>query len=270
MTIRKFTLPKKVSPHNLYFKWLHFIPKLFRPSIQSIIFPSNPNRNFDLYISTGNNCTAAFILKILNLRTFSFPFDWLYGVSLTRNLDWILLDFKDFFRYQDLNYETKKIEGKAKHLKVVNSKTGTHFIHDFLTDSYSEFQSIQEKYNRRCLRLLNECKDKKVLLLYVEHNDDNLNYNQSSEVIFKKLLDVHKKLKTKNLTLLILHASKTESNTIESLQTKECSLYLFGSPQVAPRTTRDRHQLALLLKEILQTIEEDTHKSHTPSLFKES
>ena len=117
MIITKRILQKKVSPYNLYYRWFHLIPKPLRPLIQAKIFPQNPSRNFDLYISTGNNCTAAFALKILNLRTFSFPFDWLWGVPLLKNLDWILLEFKNFLEYNDLRYPPR-IENGKKHLQV--------------------------------------------------------------------------------------------------------------------------------------------------------
>lgn len=269
MHIEKHTVQKKIiSIYNLYFRYTHLIPKIIRPWIILKIFPKRPKRNFDLYISLGNNCTAARTLKTLDLRTFSFPFDWLWGVPLVKNLDWILQEFKGFLNYEDLVYALKIEEG-AEHLKVKNHRTGTYFIHDFLTNSHDEFLSIQEKYNRRCFRLLNECKNKNIFFLYVEGNDDKVNYAQSSESLLKKLIEVKNKLKARKVTLTIIHSSKQESNEIETLQTNGCSLYLFGSPQVTPKNTKDRQQLALLLKEVLQTIEEDTNKCSIQSLTKE-
>lgn len=268
MHIEKHTVQKIISSYNLYFRYTHLVPKIIRPWIRSKIFSENPKRNFDFYISLGNNCTAARTLKTLNLRTFSFPFDWLWGVPLIKNLDWILQGFKGFLNYEDLVYPLK-IEAGAEHLKVKNHRTGTYFIHDFLTDSYDEFLSIQEKYNRRCLRLLNECKNKNVFFLYIEHNNDKINYAQSPESILKKLVKAKNKIGARKITLSIIHSSKQESNKIETLQTNGCSLYLFGSQQVTPKNTKDRHQLALLLKEVLQTIEEDTNKCSMPSLSKE-
>lgn len=262
MHIEKHTEHKVISPYTLFFRYNHFVPKIIRPWIRSKAFPRNPKRNFDLYISLGNNCTAARTLKILNLRTFSFPFDWLWGVPLVKNLDWILHGFKDFLNYEDLTY-APQIEEGAKHLNVKNSRTGTYFVHDFLTNSYDDFLSIQEKYNRRCLRLLNECKNKKNFFLYIEHHNDKINYTQSLEPILLKLIDVKSKLEANEVTLSIIYSSKNASNKIETLQTQGCFLHLYGSPQVTPKDSKDRHQLALLLKEILQSVEKDTNECST-------
>lgn len=256
MTFKQYNLQKKYSRYNIYIKHRHFVPKILRSLIESpIVSPKNKKSwGFDLYISLGNNCLPAIALRILNLRTSSFPFDWLCGVPLERNLDWILKDFRDF-----LNYSPEKVLEGDIHLRVENIATGTFFIHDFLTNSLTEFQSIKEKYKRRSDRLLFSCKNKKLLFLYIESNPDKINYLTEDKKILQKLDQVKEKLKAKDVRLILLHHSKEETGKIKVLQSENSTLYLFSSPKAKQMSSeKEKLGLALLLNEILQTIKADT------------
>lgn len=168
--MKTYSLQKHSNYSNLYFKYQRFIPKIFRSHIESSILTfssAGEIKPFDLCISLGNYCLPAMTLDILNLRKYSFPFDWLSSVDLDKNLDWIINDFDGFLSYPDLVFP-KEINCKDEHIRVQNIKTGISFVHDFTEDSLSEFHSITEKYKRRCNRLLQSCANKRVLFLYVE------------------------------------------------------------------------------------------------------
>lgn len=259
---KKYQLIKNNSPFRLYFKLIRVIPKFIRPYLIAKMFPENPVRDFDLYISLGNNCMSARTLRRLKLRTFSFPFDWLAGVPLLTNLSWILQSFDGFLEYKDLDFP-EKLEGKEKHLKVKNRRTNTFFIHDFLSHSPDEFSTIKEKYKRRCDRLLTICKNKEVLFLFIEGNDDNINYPEISEKIFDTLVLVKNKLQASKISLILLHFSNSPSdNKINVIQKGNCTLYLFASAKLRPLHIKGRQELALQVQEILQTIKTDTNECH--------
>ena len=266
MTLRQYNLQKKYSRYNSYIKYRQFIPKVLRRFIEApIASPSLIKRNFDFYISVGNNCICAITLKILNLRTYSFPFDWLCGVPLEKNLDWILKDFKDFLNYSDLSYPEEILKDDL-HLRVKNITTGTFFLHDFSNNSLQEFQSIKQKYHRRCERLLQSCENKKLLFVYIESNPDNINYQTTAKEILEKLNHVTEKLKAKEAKLVILHSSPKETQELNVFRNHKSVLYFYGTPKARPFPFNGKEKLglALLLKEILQTIEEDPEDHSAP------
>lgn len=267
MTFRQYNLQKKRSRYNAYIKYRHFVPKIFRSFIEyPILSPKNKNKyNFDLYISLGNNCISAMTLKTLNLRTFSFPFDWLCGVPLEKNLDWILKEFKNFLNYSDLSFPEQILKDEL-HLRVKNITTGTHFLHDFSNNSLPEFQSIKQKYERRCERLLYSSINQKLLFLYIESNPDNIDYLVTAKKVLQKLVLVKEKVHAKDAKLVILHSSTKESQEINVFKTQGSSIYIFGSPKAHPFPFpgKEKLGLALLVQEILQTIEEDSQEHSTP------
>ena len=265
ITIKQYTLPKQRSHFNLYAKYRHFIPKILRPCIESKIFshshPHPKKHNPDLYISLRNNCISAIILSLLNLRTFSFPFDWISGGPLNKNLDCILNEFKDFLNYQDLIYPSEPV-AEGQHLHVHNVRTDTFFVHDFSNNTLPEFHSVEEKYKRRCNRLLHSCASKKILFLYTESNPDNTDYKKLAERSLEKLNLVKNKLHAKEIKLIILHSSNIESSEIETFQYNDSSIYIFGTKWAKPFPFKEheRFKFAFLVKEILQTIEADSER----------
>lgn len=265
MTIKQYNLLKQCSHYNLYSKYRHFVPRILRPSIESKIFSplhSHSNKhNPELYISLGNNCISAIILSLLELRTFSFPFDWISGGPLDKNLDFILNEFKDFLNHQDLTYPKEQVKD-SKHLRVHNDRTDTFFVHDFVNDSLPEFHSVKEKYDRRCNRLLRSCASKRVLFLYTESNLDSIDYKKSAEKILKKLNLVKDKIQAKEVKLILLRSSNTESQEIKTFCNDDVHLYIFGTKMAKPFPFKEheRFKFALLVKELLQTIENDSSK----------
>ena len=265
--MKTYSLQKHSNYSNLYFKYQRFIPKIFRSHIESSILTfssAGEIKPFDLCISLGNYCLPAMILDILNLRKYSFPFDWLSSVDLDKNLDWIINDFDGFLSYPDLVFP-KDINCKDEHIRVQNIKTGISFVHDFTEDSLSEFHSITEKYKRRCNRLLQSCANKRVLFLYVESNPDKSNYQENGEQLLSKLCQVQIKLQASKVMLVVLHHQKKESGIINVFQTKNSSLYFYGSQKIKnfPMRHKEKLKFSLQVKEILQTIAKQT--PHTPS-----
>ena len=263
--MKTYSLQKHSDYANLYFRYQHFIPKIFRSYIESSILTfssTGETKPFDLCISLGNYCLPAMILDILNLREYSFPFDWLSSVDLDTNIDWILNDFDGFLSYADLVFP-KDINCKDEHIRVHNIKTGISFVHDFTEDSLSEFHTIEEKYKRRCNRLLQSCANKRILFLYVESNPDKFNYKENGEQLLSKLHQAQKKLQAAKVMLVVLYHQRQESGTINVFQTQNSSLYFYGSQKIKifPMRHKEKLEFALQVKEVLQTIAKQ-HLTH--------
>lgn len=148
--MKTYSLQKHSNYSNLYFKYQRFIPKIFRSHIESSILTfssAGEIKPFDLCISLGNYCLPAMTLDILNLRKYSFPFDWLSSVDLDKNLDWIINDFDGFLSYPDLVFP-KDINCKDEHIRV-QKKTKQGFLLSMTLQKILYLNSIPSQKNIR-------------------------------------------------------------------------------------------------------------------------
>ena len=152
-------------------------------------------------IPIGDHCAISIILKELNLRTKSYPFDWvtnqdqLYNTNIIYNIELI----NELNELNELNLEklVKKYIGNAfDNNKKINTNNNIWFPHDFLdhsknitdhsenitdhsknitdhseniTDHSENITNIFEKYKRRFTRLKQDLNKKNIFILLTRH-----------------------------------------------------------------------------------------------------
>jgi len=143
-------------------------------------------------IPIGDHCTISIILKDLNLRKYSYPFDWitkvdhLYDTNIIYNLSLInKLNITD-----DVDDIVKKYIGNAFENNKTNTLTNIWFPHDT-----ENIDVIFEKYKRRFIRLKSDLYKKNIFILLTRHYyieksifeqiiEQLLNYNSDSIILF--------------------------------------------------------------------------------------
>lgn len=111
-----------------------------------------------IFISLGNRCIPALILKHYNLRSAAYPFDWMLSDTFDNFFKMLETDFENFISKDSL------IIDKERPFIVRDQATNFGYSHDFpVTDPkiryiapnfLDAFESIKEKYNRRIKRFL--------------------------------------------------------------------------------------------------------------------
>jgi hypothetical protein len=169
--------------------------------------------NYDNIIPLGDHCSPSIILKELNLRKKSYPFDWtnhaggIFNTNLYKNFFLLLrlLKFHDFSKISQFYV------GNA--MKVGNHKTnnGIQFPHDLENNN-----NTIEKYKRRFERMYNDIVNKsknlyiiiirKVLLKEEKLNEiikELLYYNKESKIIifFGNIENQEKYIGNKNIIM---------------------------------------------------------------------
>ena len=143
-------------------------------------------------IPIGDHCAISIILKDLNLRKYSYPFDWitkvdhLYDTNIIYNLSLInKLNITD-----DVDDIVKKYIGNAFENNKTNTLTNIWFPHDT-----ENIDVIFEKYKRRFIRLKSDLYKKNIFILLTRHYyieksifeqiiEQLLNYNSDSIILF--------------------------------------------------------------------------------------
>ena len=148
-------------------------------------------------IPIGDHCAISMILKELNLRTQSYPFDWvtnteqLYDTNIIYNIQ-IINELKSSNSVYDI--VNKYIGDAFDNDKKINSINNIWFPHDSgnITDNI-------EKYKRRFIRLKEDLNKKNMYILLTRHY-----YIEQS--IFEKILE---QLLSNNSDSIILFISGT-------------------------------------------------------------
>ena len=148
-------------------------------------------------IPIGDHCAISMIIKELNLRKQSYPFDWvtnieeLYDTNIIYNIK-IISELKSSNNVYDI---VKKYIGDAfDNDKKINSINNIWFPHD--SENITE---IFEKYKRRFIRLKEDLNKKNMYILLTRHY-----YIEKS--IFEKILE---QLLSHNRDSIILFISGT-------------------------------------------------------------
>jgi hypothetical protein len=143
-------------------------------------------------IPVGDHCAIPIILKELNLRKKSYPFDWVthtdqaYDTNIMYNIELI----KELYSSDNIDDIVRKYIGNIHTNNEVNSMNNIWFAHD--KESIPE---IVEKYKRRFIRLKEDLNKKNIFVLltriyYIEKDifqqivDDLLKYNSNSIILF--------------------------------------------------------------------------------------
>jgi len=157
-------------------------------------------------IPIGDHCAISIILKELNLRKQSYPFDWvsnieqLHDTNIMYNIK-IISELKSSDNVYDI---VKKYIGDAfDNDKKINSINNIWFPHDSenITDNF-------EKYKRRFIRLKEDLNEKNVYILLTRHY-----YIKQS--IFEKILE---QLLSYNSDSIILFISGTNHIYFDNMQ----------------------------------------------------
>jgi hypothetical protein len=143
-------------------------------------------------IPIGDHCAISIILKELNLRLKSYPFDWVTNVDQIHNTN-IMYNIQlinELNISDDINTIVTNYIGNAFENNKINSITNIFFPHD-----HEDITDIFEKYKRRFVRLKHDLNKKNIFILitrhyYIEKNifeqiiKDLLKYNSNSIILF--------------------------------------------------------------------------------------
>ena len=136
------------------------------------------------YLTIGYDCSPAGALKVLNLREFALPFDWVISniKFLQRCFE---TNFEDFHKKLTFNYnKTRLIDHYGFHFPHYYPLTNmTNFENNigegmfgeergkFITEKWSDYyDTVLDKYNRRIERFKNIINDTKPIIVLCRYN----------------------------------------------------------------------------------------------------
>ena len=110
-------------------------------------------KTYDFIFSLGAACSCSQTLRLANLQFASFPFDWLYGGTITTRVDGLLNGLEGWFDASKLVRHS--IGWKMDHEPYRNTQTGIVYKHDFDWNTPLEemLLPVRLKYERRIRRL---------------------------------------------------------------------------------------------------------------------
>ena len=174
------------------------------------------------FISLGNNCAAASVIKELDLRTESYPFDWVPGSSgvILHCLETELRHFLELGNPQrllNINEEYLACQGpKMTDVPITHQNYyGCHFVH-YKNEPIAE---VKEKFKRRCDRFLDALKGAEPITflytneyeLYFKGFREKVDEHYELIKIIEKVL-VHQ-YNLKNFTILCVNVNKDRPDT---------------------------------------------------------
>ena len=130
-----------------------------------------------IYIPLGNSCSIAYNLRLLKLRIYAFPFDWVRVTNFNNVTKLIQNKFYGFLDFK--NFKFKEFSDKF----IVNGKKGSYIYSNNYCSFYHEFDKLiekndfdffKEKYSRRIERFFNFMNSNNEIIL------------PSSDYVFKK------------------------------------------------------------------------------------
>jgi len=143
-------------------------------------------------IPIGDHCAISIILSQLNLRTKSYPFDWVTNIEQVydTNIIYNIQIINELNLSEDVYDIVKKYIGNAFDNEKINSTNNIWFPHDT-----GNITNIFEKYKRRFIRLKLDLNKKNIFILltryyYIEEDifqkiiESLLNYNNDSIILF--------------------------------------------------------------------------------------
>ncbi len=141
---------------------------------------------FKHFISLGGNCYVAEDLIRLGLRDCAYPFDWCFSSDFSGVVSAVQNDFVDFVEERYL------LQHKDKRTRYYNEKYRLSFFHDF--DKYlplkKQINNVQNKYNRRINRFLNDITEPTLFIRYIIASSDvayiKENYCEIEKIIKQK------------------------------------------------------------------------------------
>jgi hypothetical protein len=136
------------------------------------------------YLTIGHDCSPAGALKVLNLREFALPFDWI--ISDIKVLQMCFeTNFEDFHKKLTFNYnKTRLIDHYGFQFPhdypLINMTNFENNIGEgvfgeergkFITEKWSDYyDTVLDKYNRRIERFKNIINDTKPIIVLCRYN----------------------------------------------------------------------------------------------------
>ena len=144
-------------------------------------------------IPLGDHCAIPIILKELNLRKCSYPFDWVTMVPqvVNTNIFYNVTLLHELYKTDQIDSLTRKFIGNAfNNTKKMNTTTKIWFPHD-----NGKKADLLEKYKRRFFRLKHDLPKKNIFVLLTRHyhideptftrmTESLLQYNKESILLF--------------------------------------------------------------------------------------
>lgn len=143
-------------------------------------------------IPIGDHCAISIILKELNLRKQSYPFDWVSKLEQVHatNIIYNIQLINELNSTDNVNDIVDKYIGNAFNNEKTNSNNNIWFPHD-----NENITDIFEKYKRRFIRLKLDLTKKNIFILITRHYyiekdifqkiiEQLLNYNSESIILF--------------------------------------------------------------------------------------
>jgi hypothetical protein len=208
---------------STYSKYRKFFPKIVRPLVEQYIYKISIDA-FDSCFSLGSDCLAATILREINLRKCSGPFDWIAGLPYLTKLELIEKRFSGMLNREDLEYTEQKAPEGTIH--VFNRKNNALFIHDFKDDSEEDYQRVTEKYARRQKRFFSLTTNAKVMLLYIEGGNDNYDYVENIDDVIEATCRVKRNLNARRLSVILCIKSDQNYNFTDVYERDGCEIYI--------------------------------------------
>lgn len=145
------------------------------------------SKKYDCVIPVGAACFVPDALKYEKLRSFSGPFDWMFGSDVITRLKIIKNQFNHYFDMPDFEYVGENPDNGK--LVYKNKRTGIIYNHDFPHGDFATtFPIVKSKYERRVCRTFWHLKtDAKVLLVYAE-----LGQSGNPEQIMREMENINK------------------------------------------------------------------------------
>lgn len=140
-------------------------------------FPSDMEAQqitYDLYFSLGGACGCTQILRYCQLQFASYPFDWVFGASITERAEILANHFSGMLQQDAMELIKENATGSRTN-NWLNKRNGIEFMHDFHygVPLEEEFPKVAEKYQRRGNRLIQQITtSKRVLAVYAERPCD--------------------------------------------------------------------------------------------------
>ena len=127
------------------------------------------SERYDFVFSLGDGCCCSQALRKAGLQKGSLPFDWRGIVGLSRIVQIVADDFRDWSREEDMEIVPDK-KTNTPHHYCVNRHNGLVIPHDFPVDMslHEGFPAVQATYERRISRFRSYAESaKRILAVYV-------------------------------------------------------------------------------------------------------
>jgi hypothetical protein len=130
-------------------------------------------KKYDEFVSLGSSCCPALSMRELNIKTQTYPFDWvrsnnkiIYDILLNGKKNFLRFDSIDESFFMNEMYSSLHETEKRGHNNSINTY-GQHFTH------YRNLsvQQIQDKFNRYIDRFFSLFKSGKKVLFIQSHED---------------------------------------------------------------------------------------------------